>query len=210
MKLGLENRKQAITAAILAPIALVAIYIVASQFISFGSSKPAPPSPAPVTQPQNAAANTAAQNTQASRTRERLTPLAAKQGSPYDPTLHPELMLAAEHLEYTGSGRNIFSATSAPVVVNIPKPVASARNNAIPVTIHAAPAGPPPVPFKLFGMDTHPDGKRLVFLQHNEDVFMAQVGDVVMRQYKVTRITANSVEIEDLPNNNKQVLPLLK
>jgi len=33
---------------------------------------------------------------------------------------------------------------------------------------------------------------------------------VVQRRYKVGNITANSIEVEDLPNNNKQTLPLLK
>ena len=44
-----------------------------------------------------------------------------------DPTLHPEVMAGAESLEYSGKGRNIFSMTSAPVV--IPKEVAMCGRN---------------------------------------------------------------------------------
>src|ERR1019366_1213141 len=40
-----------------------------------------------------------------------------------DPTLHMEAMLVSESLEYSGSGRNIFSASSAPPVT-IQKPLA--------------------------------------------------------------------------------------
>lgn len=43
-----------------------------------------------------------------------------------DPTLHMDAMRVTESLEYSGSGRNIFSANSAPVVA-IPNPLASAR-----------------------------------------------------------------------------------
>src|SRR5665213_1745960 len=43
-----------------------------------------------------------------------------------DPTLHMKAMLVTESLVYSGSGRNIFSANSAPAVI-IPKAIASAR-----------------------------------------------------------------------------------
>ena len=42
-----------------------------------------------------------------------------------DPTLRMEAMLVTESLAYSGSGRNIFSATSVPV--DIPKPIVSVR-----------------------------------------------------------------------------------
>jgi hypothetical protein len=35
------------------------------------------------------------------------------------------------------------------------------------------------------------------------------VGDVVSRRYRVVSIAANSVLIEDIPNTNKQTLPLV-
>jgi hypothetical protein len=42
----------------------------------------------------------------------------------------------------------------------------------------------------------------------NNDVFVAGEGDIVNRRYKVLKINQNSVEIEDVLNNNRQSIPL--
>jgi hypothetical protein len=47
-----------------------------------------------------------------------------------------------------------------------------------------------------------------VFLSQGEDVFVASEGDIVDRRYRVLRISATSVEIEDILNNNRQSIPL--
>ena len=203
MKLGIENRRQAITAGILAPCALFAIIFLGRQFISTGSTAPPPPPPVVKTTAAAAPSHAPARKTV-------INSGVSASGSPLDPTLHPEVMAAAEHLDYTGNGRNIFSPNSAPPPVKIQTPLASARlaQAAVP-TGPAPPPPPPPIPFKLFGVETKNGVPSKVFLLHGEDVFMAQVGDIVMRQYKVTRIMPNAVEMEDLPNNNKQVLPLV-
>jgi len=131
----------------------------------------------------------------------------------YDPTLHMEPMLVAESLVYSGSGRNIFSANSAPAEVNIPKPIAPVRTAAVTLPVYTAPTGPPPPPpidLKFFGTATKADGSRQAFLLHGDDVFLASPGSIVQRRYKIGAIGANSVEVEDLTNNNKQSLPLQK
>ena len=128
-----------------------------------------------------------------------------------DPTLRMDAMLVTESLVYSGSGRNIFSANSAPI--EIPKPITPVR------AVKAPPPGPPPPPpgppppppidLKFFGTATAADGTRRAFLLHGEDVFLASNGDIVQRRYKVITISANSVEVEDMANSNKQTLPLL-
>jgi hypothetical protein len=127
-----------------------------------------------------------------------------------NPTLRMEAMLVTESLVYSGNGRNIFSPNSAPVV--IPTPVASARTKALPPPPPPPPPGPPPPPpidLKFFGTATAADGKRNAFLLHGDDVFLASDGDIVQRRYKVVSISANSILVEDLTNNNRQTLPLL-
>ncbi|HUZ95020.1 MAG TPA: hypothetical protein VMU57_08915 [Edaphobacter sp.] len=126
-----------------------------------------------------------------------------------DPTLHMKAMLVTESLVYSGSGRNIFSANSAPAVI-IPRAIASARPKGPIVPV--APLGPPPPPpidLKFFGTATSGQGVRRAFLLHGEDVFLASPGDIVQRRYKVGAISANSIVVEDLTDNNTQTLPLI-
>ena len=126
-----------------------------------------------------------------------------------DPTLRMEAMLVTESLVYSGSGRNIFSATSVPV--DIPKPIAPVRKAGPPPPPPPPPGPPPPPPIdlKFFGTTTGADGKREAFLLHGDDVFLASDGDIVQRKYKVVSVSANSILVEDMANNNRQTLPLL-
>ncbi|WP_353063258.1 hypothetical protein RBB77_18505 [Tunturibacter psychrotolerans] len=128
-----------------------------------------------------------------------------------DPTLRMDAMLVTESLVYSGGGRNIFSASSEPV--DIPKPIVPVRKvKAPPPGPPPPPPGPPPPPpidLKFFGTATGADGKRRAFLLHGEDVFLASDGDIVQRKYRVVTVSANSVLVEDMANNNKQTLPLL-
>lgn len=128
-----------------------------------------------------------------------------------DPTLRMEPMLVTESLAYSGSGRNIFSYSSAPV--EMPKPIAPARPKGSVVAAAALmPAGPPPPPpidLKFFGTETNQNGVRKAFLLHGSDVFLAVDGDIVQRRYKVISVAANSVLVEDLSDNNRQTLPLI-
>jgi hypothetical protein len=126
-----------------------------------------------------------------------------------DPTLRMEAMLVTESLVYSGSGRNIFSPSSVPV--EIPKVIAPVRPKGPPPPPPPPPGPPPPPPIdlKFFGTATEPNGSRKAFLLHGEDVFLASDGEIVQRRYKVISISANSILVEDLGNNNRQTLPLL-
>ena len=126
-----------------------------------------------------------------------------------DPTLRMEAMLVTESLAYSGNGRNIFSANSMPV--DIPKPIAPVRKAGPPPPPPPPPGPPPPPPIdlKFFGTTTGADGRRDAFLLHGDDVFLASDGDIVQRRYKVISISANSILVEDMANNNRQTLPLL-
>lgn len=127
-----------------------------------------------------------------------------------DPTLRMGPMLVTESLVYSGSGRNIFSATAAPV--DIPKPIAPVRPKGPVVPVYTPPPGPPPPPpidLKFFGTETSQDGQTRAFLLNGEDVFLASAGDIVKRRYKVDSIGPHSIVVEDLTDNNKQTLPLI-
>ncbi len=201
MKLGTEDRKKLIQAAVAVPLALIALIYLYMQV--FGGSSPAP---APVAHPVVATVSTPGTRTAGGTTAKQVV----RTASQLDPTLHPEVMAAAESLVYTGSGRNIFSASAAPVG-GIEKPIASARPKKTGPVVPAVyvPPPPPPIDLKFFGTETSANGVRRAFLLHGEDVFIASAGDVVDRRYRVIQILANSVRIEDIPNSNTQTLQLV-
>jgi len=208
MKIGTEDKKKVLIAAVLFAIIIpVAIWEVYGYFAS-PSPPPRAAAVAPVTHVASAARNTPTAsapvaNAPAAPEAERIG------GIVVDPTLHLEKLAQSEDVEYEGTGRNIFSAESAPV--HIEQAVAPARPNG-PSVIQAQ--GPPPPPqapaidLKYFGYDKGKDQPMRAFLIHGDDIFMAREGDIVDHRYKVGMISPGSIQITDLAYNNTQTLPL--
>jgi hypothetical protein len=201
LKLGAEDKKKVYIAAGLGLVVLV--LVVRTLMDSFGGSTPAPAPPAATQSSAPRAAQPSAQ-TAAGPEAAKL----ANSATSLDPTLHPELMAQAESLEYTGTGRNIFSLTSAPV--EIPKPIASVRPVQQVASGPAPPPPPPPIDLKFFGFSTRQTGVRRAFLLKGDDVFVALEGDVVDHRYKVVKIAPTTVQVEDIPYSNTQSLPLVE
>jgi hypothetical protein len=194
MKMTPDTQKKAIAVFVFVLLAAGILYYQLSD--STPSARPSAPTPVQTTVVPSAHPAPAARNVGSASTQ-------------LDPTLHMKAMLVAEGLVYSGTGRNIFSAASAPV--DIPKPIAPARPKAT-APVYTPPPGPPPPPpidLKFFGTETSSTGKRKAFLLHGEDVFLAADGDIVQRRYKIITVSANSVLVEDMANNNRQSLPLI-
>jgi hypothetical protein len=126
-----------------------------------------------------------------------------------DPTLRFDLLKNSEQREYVSSGRNIFEPHSQEPP---PQPLCNgtAKDCGKVAAVPAQPVytGPPPIDLKFFGFASSPGTAKKIFLASGDDVFIAGEGEIVNRRYRVVRIQANSVEIEDVLNNNKQTIPL--
>jgi hypothetical protein len=199
VQLGLENKTKATWAAVLGVLAVLAF---AYEFIPMFTESSAPASNAQAAAP-----------TLAPRAQKR--PVAKPGKKPkvenLDPTLRLDLLAASEKTEYQGTGRNIFVSQAEDVV--IPKP--AARGNTDVQTENAAPyvvPSPPqaaPIPLKFYGFASSPGEPKRIFLKLGEDVFVAGEGEIVDRRYKVIRISATSVEIQDVLNSGPpQSIPL--
>jgi hypothetical protein len=206
LKTGTENKRNVIIAGVLF---CVLAYLLISQLFG-GPSTPAPAPARPVaTRPstgspavQTAASGGTGAATAAGPAAHKLT------GSGLDPALHMEKLAAVESIEYAGSGRNIFSADSAPPVA-IETAAAPPRPEVGPVEPAAyVPPQPPAIELKYFGYSASKDGARQAFLLHGEDIFEAAAGEIVNHRYKVVAVDAHSVQVTDLSYNNTQTLPL--
>ena len=133
--------------------------------------------------------------------------------SSLDPQLRLDLLKTSENVKYEGSGRNIFVANSAPEIPPaVVPPITPGPGGPGPNTPPGPrpPEPPPPIDLKFFGFASRPGEPTRIFLSHGENIFVAREGDIVDRQFKVGKIGANSVEIEDLLHNNKQPVPLTR
>ena len=209
LKLGTENKTKTYAAIGLGLITLLlAVHFIYDNFFSNPT-----PAPVAVTAPPATAVRPAATVNAPASPNSAAAPfahqaIAVPAGSALDPTLHPELMAQAEDTTYTGSGRNIFSASSVPTQ-------SAAKIEAVRAAIRPGPPPPPPGPppppnidLKFYGYSAVKAGNRTAFLQHGDDIFIAKEGDVVDRRYKVVKISAFSVDVEDLPYSHTQTLPL--
>ena len=222
MKGGAENRKKTIMLGVLGSAALIGVVYTLYSQLSGGSSAPAP-APAPVVQTQAAAPVKTSAATAGTSSNGRPATGAGVPGvaatrmastsSSLDPTLDESAMLRTESLVYSGSGRNIFSLVYVAPVEPVKGPIGPVRPKG-PVAPPQppqppGPTPPPPINLKFFGTMTRANGQKMAFLLQGEDVYQASEGDIVARKYKIKTISANSIQVEDLTNNNTQTLPLI-
>ena len=205
LALGTENKRQVITVSILGVVLVICAVFVYRMY--FGSSTPPDSGSAPATP---ALQNSPAQTSAPSAT----SPTAGSDAqridnAGIDPALHFDKLAQSEDIQYTGSGRNIFSADSVPI--NIPTPLAPVRPN--PAALAALNTPPPPpkppaIDLRYFGYSQYDHNVLKAFFIHGDDIFMAKTGDIVDHRYKVGQIQPLKVEVTDLAYNNTQEIDI--
>jgi hypothetical protein len=203
LQLGTENKKQVyILIGLLVVIAGVGGYELYQNFAA-PSPGPAAPVAARRVNVNRPGTSTSASNADA-QDAQKLT------NEGIDPALHFDRLAFSEDVEYEGTGRNIFSATSAPV--QIPKSLVPPRPKPGQPDLTAvqppAPPRPPAIDLKYFGYSETSDKSLKAFFVHGDDIFMATTGQIVDHRYKVGAIRPGSVEVTDMGYNNTQTLTL--
>jgi len=140
--------------------------------------------------------------------------------STVDPTIHIELLAKVQDAKIEGGQRNLFQfGAAAPVeplkgkepivkvakVFDYPRPLAPKPPDPGP------PLPPPPTPpsFKYYGLATKKiDNKRTAFFLDGEDIILATEGMTVKSRWKVVRINAESVTLEDALTKKQQLLAI--
>lgn len=193
MRLGIENKRQ--VALVIVLFAFIFIYGGVQVYKSFFG--PSAPATTTATARPEATAPTAQTGPEA----EKLS------NAGIDPVLRFEKLAQSEDVHYAGTGRNIFSAESTPVIET---PVKSARMNASApsVNIPPPPPQPPAIELKYFGYSQRADKTLQAFFTQGEDIFMAKAGEIVNHRYRVESINANNAKVTDLAYNNTQTIPL--
>ena len=189
MKLGFENKKQTMWAIVLGVVALL---VCAYELLPLIGGSSSPDSSAQAASPLDPHLATP-------KAGGKVTGKAGRrsEGESLDPTLRLDLLASSEKRQYEGAGRNIF--VSQKEDVDIPKPVAPvATDTPAPVYVAPQPQPPPPIPLKFYGFASSPGEPKKIFLKNGDDVFVAGEGEIVDRRYKVIRISATSVEIQDM------------
>jgi hypothetical protein len=233
MKLGTEDKKKVYA---LGGLMLVAGYLVYSNMLS-DSSGSGSPAPRAVTETRPLPAVTTptapAQSTQPRpllnrpRTDEFHPVLRAKNrpgDQPFepgsiDPTIHLELLAKVQDVKIEGGQRNLFQfGAAAPAelpkkeepVIKIAKVYDYPRKYVPPPPPppHVDPPPPPPS-FKYYGLATKRiDNKRTAFFLDGEEIIFATEGMTVKSRWRVVRISAESVMLEDTQTKKQQALAI--
>ncbi len=197
MKVGAEDRKKLYAAILLMVLAAYAVFSLLAR-------------------PQTPAAAAAPVTTSGVRKQPVRRPASTKTAQPaeenLDPTLRLSMLNASEGVKYEGTGRNIFRSQADEPAKPAVTPMTDKRGKPTPTPVPVyTPPPPPPIPLRFYGFANNSgEAKKKIFLSEGDNIFIAEEGQVIDRRFRVVKVGKNSVEIEDLLNNNTQSIPLIQ
>lgn len=202
MPIGTENKRQVyLVVGLFALIVVAGGWELRNYFFVAPSPTAAPLPVAPVALQPAAIKRPAASATTVGPEAQKIT------NASIDPALHLAKLAQTEQVEYLGTGRNIFSAESAPTVIETPLKSARSQPAVVMPPPHPEPPRPPAVDLKYFGYAQARDKSLKAFFMHGDDIFMARPGDIIEHRYKVVSIMPGSAQVTDLSYSNTQTLP---
>jgi len=227
MKLGAENKKSVWALAVLGVVAAYFVYSNVFSDSSTAPPKPAamsererltaeatgaaPPVPVPGPSVARPTGGRPSAGGRGSRGDEFHPSLHSKRKedqidySGVDPTLHLERLLKVQAVKLDGGRRNLFqfgpSELTGPDTIVKPVRVAMGPSEAPPPPPPPGPKvepPPPPITMKYYGIATKRiDGKKTAFFLDGEDIILATEGMTVKKRYRLVRINAETVVLED-------------
>jgi hypothetical protein len=131
-------------------------------------------------------------------------PVRKSNRSRLDPVLRIDELDRSELVEYTGTGRDVFSPMAEPVAVE--SPLAPARPGDIAASLPplVEPPKPPSMDLKYLGFAQTTDKTYTALFTHGDDMFMAKTGDIMFHRFRVGLIQPTSVQVTDLTRNLTQ------
>jgi hypothetical protein len=225
MKLGADDPKKVI---VLGALVVIGGYLLFSEVLSGPSSTPAASAtlpairqaaaPVEVPQPARPAARTSSRSrVQSDEFHPVLHPKRPEDRidtAKVDPTLRLDLLAKVQNTDSAGPGRNVFQFGQAPLppepkVPLKPPPAAAVISTSPPPTAPPGPPPPPPITLRYYGFSSIPGSTaKTAFFLDGEDILVAKEGETVKRRYRVVRIGATSVVMEDTESKRQQTIPL--
>jgi len=133
-----------------------------------------------------------------------------------DPTLRLDLLAKLQRVDVDGPERNLFQFGAAPPKALppepkvIPKPV-PVNPAAAAAAAAALPATPPPlrIPLRYYGYSAvNAASAKTAFFLDGDDILVAKEGETLKRRYRVVKIGATSVVMEDTESKQEQSIPM--
>jgi hypothetical protein len=137
-----------------------------------------------------------------------------------DPTLRIDRLQKLAAVKVDRADRNLFEfGMSAPVAQEakpkLPEPKIVVAKRMIgpepppPPPPPAVKPPPPPIPLKFYGnLLPKKEGMKRVFCVQGEDILTPTEGELIQKRYRIVRINATNVVVEDVNFKHQQTIPI--